>query len=112
MEPANPVVEEGGTLVLNCTILDTYNGPYNASDISFHGGGDHFNGTNVHMLSPATAQLVLANITIEHYGDKMFTCGVPDEKTLGHQAVAVGSKCSSCNIYMHAPITLNNIKMS
>ena len=96
MEPVNPVVEEGGTLVLNCTILDTYDGPYNASDISFLSAGYEFNRTNVHVLSSATAQLVLPHVTVEDHGNKLFICGMPDKTNFAHQSVTVGRKCSSC----------------
>ena len=91
LEPEDPLVEEGHTLVLNCTLTD-YKGPYNASDISFRAAGQRFSDTYVRVLSPVTAQLVLPNVTVVKYGNKMFRCGVPDATTLGHQSLTVASK--------------------
>ena len=92
MEPEDPLVEEGDTLILNCTLMDTYMGQYNASAISFRVSGHQFNVTYVRVLSSVTAQLVLPNVTVEDYGNKLFICSVPDVKNLAHQSVTVASK--------------------
>lgn len=81
MKPTNPVVEEGGTLVLNCTLTERYNETRNASWLAFKHKGVRYRSEYVSVLSDDTAQLRLPNATLELYGH--FVCYMLPNRSLG-----------------------------
>lgn len=93
LKPNNPVVEEGDTLVLNCTFTATYNETRNASWLAFKHNRNRYGPEYVSVLSDDMAQLRLPNVTIEHYGH--FVCFMLPNKSLGlsaNQDVTVASE--------------------
>jgi hypothetical protein len=63
MTPINPILEEGDTLVANCTFKSTYRGPFNASNLFFKHGGERIPDEYVQVLDSRTTQVTLTNMT-------------------------------------------------
>lgn len=62
------MIEEGDTIVLNCTLTDQFNGTENSSSLGFKHSGIVYGSAFVHHLTPQTAQLQIPNATLDHFG--------------------------------------------
>ena len=104
LEPVNPLVEEGQTLELLCSITDTYNGSYvnQSQKIYFMSPGIKPNVTRYRgrPVSPRSAKLVIQSIRLDQGGH--YYCCLPDrrDKQIGLYAasatnVVVASKLHS-----------------
>jgi len=81
IQPSDLVVEEGDTIVLNCSFTEKYNGTRNASWLAFRHVGERFGPEYVSVLSDDTAQLRLPNATLHHFG--FFVCYMLPNRSLG-----------------------------
>lgn len=91
MEPPDPLVQTGSTLILNCT-LTNHSLPYNASHIRFKHGGRLIAADYVTVKSTWTAELRLPNVTRNISGHHFF-CDLPIPDThIGQQVITVAGK--------------------
>lgn len=86
------MVEEGDTIVLNCTLTDQFNGTENSSLLGFKHGGIVYRSAFVNHPTPQTAQLQIPNATLDLFGT--YVCILLPNISLGlvHQFVTVVSK--------------------
>ena len=94
--PHDPVVEEGSSLTLNCTLEPSYKGSFSYADIYFKHSTTVYSGSRyIQLVPPNTAKFTLKPVTVEHYGH--FVCCLPDRPNgggiLARQNVVVVSEC-------------------
>lgn len=107
MTPTDQLLEDGNTLILNCTLLESYKNAhlYNASDLFFMVNGQDIKSPEyVTALSPTVAQLVYPPFDLT-YPDMVYCKDPAGEINGGVTTVDVARECTWKYKRLHPNLT-------